>query len=159
LKTQLLGGIARISSLVFHCETYHTLYLATDTPISNHNGALDVLETSITEVYSQSLLFLGFILQCDHSWSNAITAPFKLGDMDKYIQGLVESGDKLEHAASNCDKHGNHGSRVMITELHKLGKDFVQLRLNEAARLREIQYVWIPPPTITRNLLFLRNLT
>ncbi|PMD67612.1 WD40 repeat-like protein, partial [Hyaloscypha bicolor E] len=140
LKAQMLSAISRISSLVFYCESYYTLYLASDTSLSNHESALNELEASITEVYSQSLLCLGFIFQHGRSWNNAITAPFKLGDMDKYTQGLVESGNKLEHAASYCDKHGNHESRLMIVKLHELAKDFLQLRLDDAERLKAVQY-------------------
>jgi hypothetical protein len=84
---------------------------------------LNTLETSIVQAYVKSLLFLGFAIQRQRSKIKVVDAPFKLGDMEKYVTGLLESGDQLAQAADNCEKHCNYLNRTTVKELRDLSEE------------------------------------
>jgi hypothetical protein len=92
---------------------------------------LKALEKSLIQVYAKSLLLLGFAIQRQRSWSKFVDAPFKLGDVDKYVKGLVESGSQLAQAADNCEKHCSLLNRSAIKELSDLAKESHQAILDQ----------------------------
>jgi hypothetical protein len=134
LKSQLLGGIATVTSLVLQCDTYQELYILPDPAIRPPKDALDALETFIVQAYANSLLFLGFAIQRQRSRTRAIDAPFKLDGVEKYVKILVESGDQLAQAAENCEKH-------RVKELHELVEEFRQVVQAQAVQLRELREI------------------
>ena len=81
------------------------------------------LETSIVRAYAKSQLFLGFAIQRQRSWSKALNAPFKLDDVSKYVERLVESGDQLALAADNCEKQCSYLNRAAVKNLRDLAKE------------------------------------
>ena len=97
--------------------------MAPDPTLRPPPDILSTLETSIVQAYANSLLFLGFAIQCQRSWSKAVDAPFKLGDVDKFVKGLAESGDKLVQAADNCERHCNYLDRTRVIELRNLTEE------------------------------------
>ena len=77
----------------------------------------------MVQAYAKSLLFLGFAIQRQRSKIKAVDAPFKLGDMEKYVIGLLESGDQLAQAAENCERHCNYLNRTTVKELRGLAEE------------------------------------
>jgi hypothetical protein len=102
---------------------YQQLYIAPDPTLRPPKDVLDTLETSIVQAYVKSLLFLGFAIQRQRSKIKVVDAPFKLGDMEKYVTGLLESGDQLAQAADNCEKHCNYLNRTTLKELRDLAEE------------------------------------
>ncbi|RYP62420.1 hypothetical protein DL770_009595 [Monosporascus sp. CRB-9-2] len=137
LRSQLLGGIGKVTSLVLQCDTYQQLYMSPAPTLRLPEDVMDALETSIVQSCSRSLLFLGFAIQRQRSWSRAVDAPFKLSDVDKCAKSLVESGGQLAQAADNCEKHCNYlnhgalkGLRDFAVESHQGILDQTTLTLN-----------------------------
>ena len=97
--------------------------MAPDPTLRLPEDVLDALEKSIVQAYAKSLLFLGFAIQRQRSKIKAVDAPFKLGDMEKYVKGLLESGDQLAQAADNCEKHCNYLNRTTVKELRDLAEE------------------------------------
>jgi hypothetical protein len=97
--------------------------MAPDPTLRPPGDVLDTLETSIVQAYAKSLLFLGFAIQRQRSKIKVIDAPFKLGDMEKYVAGLLESGDQLAQAADSCEKHCNYLNRNTVKELRDLAEE------------------------------------
>ncbi|KAK3946985.1 hypothetical protein QBC32DRAFT_386543 [Pseudoneurospora amorphoporcata] len=81
--------------------------------------------------YAKSLLFLGFAIQRQRSWSRFVDASFKYSDIDKYIGGLLESGSQLAQAADDCEKHCNLLNRSTVNELHNVAKELRQEILDQ----------------------------
>ena len=97
--------------------------MAPDPTLRPPEDVLDTLETSIIQAYAKSLLFLGFAIQRQRSKIKVVDAPFKLDDMEKYVTGLLESGDQLAQAADNCEKHCNYLNRTTVKELRDLAEE------------------------------------
>jgi len=97
--------------------------MAPDPTLRLPEDVLDALEKSIVQAYAKSLLFLGFAIQRQRSKIKAVDAPFKLGDMEKYVKGLLESGDQLAQAADNCEKYCNYLNRATVKELRDLAEE------------------------------------
>jgi hypothetical protein len=97
--------------------------MAPDPTLQPPEDVLDTLETSIVQAYAKSLLFLGFAIHRQRSKIKMVDAPFKLGDMEKYVTGLLESGDQLAQAADNCEKHCNYLNRTTVKELRGLAEE------------------------------------
>ncbi|EGZ76219.1 hypothetical protein NEUTE2DRAFT_161157 [Neurospora tetrasperma FGSC 2509] len=131
LKSQLLGGIAKVTSLVLQCHTYRRLYIESDLTLQLPENVSSALETSIIQAYAKSLLFLGFTIQRQRSWSKFVDASFKHSDIDKCIGGLLESGSQLAQAADDCEKHCNLLNRSTVNELHNIAKELRQEILDQ----------------------------
>lgn len=93
---------------------------------------MDALEEAIVQAYARSLLFLGFAIQRQRSWTKAIDAPFKLGDMEGYVKGLAENGDQLAQAVDSCEKHCNSLDRSRVKELLSLAEESRQAMQDQA---------------------------
>ncbi|KAJ4401662.1 hypothetical protein N0V85_005470 [Neurospora sp. IMI 360204] len=138
LKSQLLGGIAKVTSLVLQCDTYRRLYIEPDPTLQPPENVSSALETSIVQAYAKSLLFLGFTIQRQRSRSRFVDAPFKHGDIDKYAGGLLESGRQLAQAADDCEKHCNLLNRSAVNELRNLAEESRQAILDQTALVLNI---------------------
>ncbi|KAH6889960.1 hypothetical protein B0T10DRAFT_365361, partial [Thelonectria olida] len=123
LRSQIIFGLAKVTSLVLQCDTYRRLYIAPDPDLRPPEKVLGPLEGSIVHAYVKSLLFLGFAVQRQQSKSTLVSAPFKLGDVETYVKNLVESGDQLAQAADNCEKQCSHQNRANLEELLKTAKE------------------------------------
>jgi hypothetical protein len=132
LQSQLVDGVVKVTSLVLQCDTYQELYIPPDLTIRPPQAILDALETVIVQAYVKSLLFLGFAIQRQRSRTKVIDAPFLLGDVEKYIKSLVESGEQLAQAADNCEKHCNHLDRSWVKELRGLAAESRPAMRNQA---------------------------
>jgi hypothetical protein len=132
LQSQLVDGIVKVTSLVLQCDTYQELYITPDLTIRPPKAVLDALEAAIVQAYVKSLLFLGFAIQRQRSRTKVIDAPFILGDVEKYIKSLVESGEQLAQAADNSEKHCNHLDRSWVKELRGLAAESRQAMRNQA---------------------------
>jgi len=132
LQSQLVDGIVKVTSLVLQCDTYQELYTPPDLTIRPPKAVLDALETAIVQAYVNSLLFLGFAIHRQRSRTKVIDALFILGDVEKYIKSLVESGDQLAQAADNCEKHCSHLDRSWVKELRGLAAESRQAMRNQA---------------------------
>jgi hypothetical protein len=97
--------------------------MAPDPTLRPPEDVLDTLETSIVQAYAKSLLFLGFAIQRQRSKIKVVDASFKLSDMEKYVTGLLQSGDQLAQAADNCEKHCNYLNRTTVKELRGLAEE------------------------------------
>ncbi|KAJ4361138.1 hypothetical protein N0V85_009435, partial [Neurospora sp. IMI 360204] len=138
LKSQLLGGIVKVTSLVLQCDTYRRLYIKPDPTLQPPENVSSALETSIVQAYAKSLLFLGFAIQRQRSRSRFVDAPFKHGDIDKYAGGLLESGRQLAQAADDCEKHCNLLNRSAVNELRNLAEESRQAILDQTALVLNI---------------------
>jgi hypothetical protein len=120
MSSEITFGLAKVTTLVFQCSIYQTLYTASKGSVESQD-VLRQLEETIAEVYVQSLLFLGFAVQ--QSGGNHFTAVFKLDDMETHNQNLLDIGEKLSRAAENCEKFSSHQNRQSISEILQLAKD------------------------------------
>ena len=97
--------------------------MAPDPSLRPPKDVLYTLETSIVYAYAKSLLFFGFVIQCQQSESKWINAPFKLGSMEEYVKSLSDSGDRLAQAADNCEKQCSYLNRSTVKGLHDLAEE------------------------------------
>jgi hypothetical protein len=121
--SQLLGGIAKVTSLVLQCDTYQRLYMAPGLTTRPPKEILDTLEKSIIQAYAISLLFLGFVIQRQRSLGRVLDASFKLGAVEGHVKSLSESGEQLTRIADNCEKHCNYSNRAAVDALRQLATD------------------------------------
>lgn len=52
-----------------------------------------------------------------------VSAPFKLNEVESYIESLQESGDQLSRAADDCEKQCNLQNRTGVKELLRYAKE------------------------------------
>jgi len=97
--------------------------MAPDPSLRPPGDVLHTLETSIVYAYAKSLLFFGFVIQCQQSKSKWVDAPFKLGSIEEYVKSLSDSGDRLAQAADNCKKQCNYLNRSTVKGLHDLAEE------------------------------------
>ncbi|KAM0475148.1 hypothetical protein ACHAPX_007283, partial [Trichoderma viride] len=82
LRSQIIFGLAKVTSLVLQCDMYRQLYMAPDPTLRRREDFLLPLETSIVQAYVKSLLFLGFAIQRQGGKNSVVSAPWKLGKME-----------------------------------------------------------------------------
>ena len=114
------------------CDTYQQLYVASDPTLRPPKDVLDALETAIVRAYAECLLFLGFTIQRQRSWTKAVNAPFRLGDVERYVKGLGEKEDQLARAADSCERHCNRLDRSWVKELLGLAEESRQAMRDQA---------------------------
>ncbi|RFU31703.1 hypothetical protein B7463_g4630, partial [Scytalidium lignicola] len=139
LKSQLIGGIANVTSLTLQCDTYCDIYLKSPSSTSQLSAkVVDKLKKAVVQAYTSSLLFLSFAIHRQRSWSRAVDAAFKLEDVHSYIRRVQESEDRLYKAADDCEKHCNHQNMDRVKQLqqlaiesHEITKDVKQLLVNQ----------------------------
>ncbi|ORY72165.1 uncharacterized protein BCR38DRAFT_360285 [Pseudomassariella vexata] len=140
LKSRLLNGIASVTSLVLQCHTYQHLYIAPEPKLQPPKDTLSALEASIVQAYARSLLFLSFAIKHKRSRSRIVDTPFRLGDTDEHVKGIIESGDQLARAADNCEKHCNHQNRATVKELLGFAAELRRVAHDQKAFVNQISY-------------------
>ncbi|KAH7187153.1 hypothetical protein DER44DRAFT_680937 [Fusarium oxysporum] len=123
LRSQIIIGLAKVTSLILQCDTYRRIYMAPDPALRPPADILDLLETSIVQTYVKSLLFLGFAIHRQGSKSRMVSAPFKMNEVESYIESLQESGDQLSRAADNCETQCSLQNRTGVKELLSYAKE------------------------------------
>ncbi|KAH7186341.1 hypothetical protein DER44DRAFT_754408 [Fusarium oxysporum] len=127
LRSQIIFGLAKVTSLILQCDTYRRIYMAADPTLRPPADILDLLETCIVQTYVKSLLFLGFAIHRQGSKSRMVSAPFKMNEVESYIESLQESGDQLSRAADNCEKQCSLQDRAGVKELLSYAKESHQI--------------------------------
>ncbi|KAF5269000.1 hypothetical protein FOXYS1_92 [Fusarium oxysporum] len=138
LRSQIIVGLAKVTSLILQCDTYRRIYMAPDITLRPPADILDLLEKSIVQTYVKSLLFLGFAIHRQVSKSRMVSAPFKMNEVESYIESLQESGDQLSQAADNCEKQCNLQNRTGVKELLKYAKESHQIMQAHSVLLMDI---------------------
>ncbi|SCO92739.1 related to WD40-repeat protein (notchless protein) [Fusarium oxysporum] len=138
LRSQIIFGLAKVTSLIFQCDTYRRIYMAPDPTLRPPADILDLLETSIVHTYVKSLLFLGFAVDRQGSKSRLVSAPFKMNEVESYIESLQESGDQLSRAADNCEKQCSLQNRAGVKELLSYAKESHQIMQAHSVLLMDI---------------------
>ncbi|KAH7459866.1 Vegetative incompatibility protein [Fusarium oxysporum f. sp. matthiolae] len=138
LKSQIIFGLAKVTSLILQCDTYRRIYMAPDPALRPPADNLDLLETSIVQTYVKSLLFLGFAIHRQGSKSRMVCAPFKMNEVESYIESLQESGDQLSQAADNCEKQCSLQNRAGVEELLSYAKESHQIMQANSVLLMDI---------------------
>ncbi|ESU15454.1 hypothetical protein FGSG_08955 [Fusarium graminearum PH-1] len=138
LRSQIIFGLAKVTSLILQCDTYRRIYLTLDPTLRPAADILDLLETSIVHSYVNSLLFLGFAIHRQGSRSRMVSAPFKLNEVESYIESLQESGDQLSRAADDCEKQCNLQNRTGVKELLRYAKESHQSMQTHSVLLMDI---------------------
>ncbi|KNB04564.1 hypothetical protein FOXG_06625 [Fusarium oxysporum f. sp. lycopersici 4287] len=123
---------------VLVCDTYRRIYMARDPALRPPADILDLLETSIVQTYATSLLFLGFAIHLQGSRSRTVSAPFKMNEVESYIESLQESGDQLSQAADNCEKNCSLQNRAGVKELLSYAKESHQIMQAHSVLLMDI---------------------
>ncbi|KAG5802409.1 hypothetical protein H9Q74_013589 [Fusarium xylarioides] len=85
IKSQIIFGLAKVTSLTLQCDTYRRIYMAADPSVQPPAEILDLLEKSIVQAYVKSLLFLGFAIHRQGSKSRMASAPFKIDEMESVL--------------------------------------------------------------------------
>ncbi|KAJ4076770.1 hypothetical protein NW756_012779 [Fusarium oxysporum] len=127
LRSQIIFGLAKVTSLILQCDAYQRIYMAADPTLRPPADILDLLETSIVQTYVKSLLFLGFAIHRQGSKSRMVSAPFKMNEVESYIESLHESGDQLSQAADSCEKQCSLQNRAGVKELLSYAKESHQI--------------------------------
>jgi hypothetical protein len=129
LRSQIIFGLAKATSLILQCDNYQRIYMATDPALRPpaEVEVLGVLESSIVHAYVNSLLFFSFSIDRQESKSRTIAAPFKMNVMESYIESLRESGDRLSQAADDCGKQCSVQNRTGVEELLKCARESRQV--------------------------------
>ncbi|KAF6525344.1 hypothetical protein HZS61_011139 [Fusarium oxysporum f. sp. conglutinans] len=138
IRSQIIVGLAKVTSLILQCDTYRRIYMAPDITLRPPADILDLLEKSIVQTYVKSLLFLGFAIHRQGSKSRMVSAPFKMNELESYIESLQESGDQLSQAADNCEKQCNLQNRTGVKELLKYAKESHQIMQAHSVLLMDI---------------------
>ncbi|KNB04574.1 hypothetical protein FOXG_06634 [Fusarium oxysporum f. sp. lycopersici 4287] len=138
LRSQIIFGLAKVTSLILQCDTYRRIYMARDPALRPPADILDLLETSIVQTYATSLLFLGFAIHLQGSRSRTVSAPFKMNEVESYIESLQESGDQLSQAADNCEKNCSLQNRAGVKELLSYAKESHQIMQAHSVLLMDI---------------------
>ncbi|EXA30335.1 hypothetical protein FOVG_18262 [Fusarium oxysporum f. sp. pisi HDV247] len=138
LRSQIIFGFAKVTSLILQCDTYRRIYMAPDPALRPPADILDLLETSIVQTYVRSLLFLGFAIHRQGSKSCMVSAPFKMDEVESYIGSLQESGDQLSRAADNCEKQCSLQNRAGVKELLSYAKESHQIMQAHSVLLMDI---------------------
>ncbi|KAF5970223.1 atypical ALPHA kinase [Fusarium coicis] len=138
LRSQIIVGLAKVTSLILQCDTYRRIYMASDPTLRPPADILDLLETSIVQTYLKSLLFLGFAISRQGSKSRMVSAPFKMNEVESYIESLQESGDQLSRAADNCEKQCSLQNRAGVEELLSCAKESHQIMQAHSVLLMDI---------------------
>ncbi|RKK63627.1 Vegetative incompatibility protein HET-E-1 [Fusarium oxysporum] len=138
IRSQIIVGLAKVTSLILQCDTYRRIYMAPDITLRPPADILDLLEKSIVQTYVKSLLFLGFAIHRQGSKSRMVSAPFKMNEVESYIESLQESGDQLSQAADNCEKQCNLQNRTGVKELLKYAKESHQIMQAHSVLLMDI---------------------
>ncbi|KAM5359025.1 hypothetical protein ACJA88_015235 [Fusarium oxysporum] len=137
-RSQIIFGLAKVTSLILQCDTYRRIYMAPDPTLRPPADILDLLEMSIVQTYVKSLLFLGFAIHRQGSKSRMVSAPFKMNEVESYIENLQESGDQLSQAADNCEKQCNLHNRTGVEELLRYAKESHQIMQAHSILLMDI---------------------
>ncbi|SCO92770.1 related to WD40-repeat protein (notchless protein) [Fusarium oxysporum] len=138
LKSQIIFGLAKVTSLILQCDTYRRVYMAADPTLRPPADILDLLETSIVQTYVKSLLFLGFATHRQGSKSRMASAPFKINEVESFIESLQKSGDQLSRAADYCEKQCNLQNRTGVEELLRYAKESHQIMQTHSVLLIDI---------------------
>ncbi|RYC79037.1 hypothetical protein BFJ63_vAg18086 [Fusarium oxysporum f. sp. narcissi] len=138
LKSQIIFGLAKVTSLILQCNAYRRIYMAPDPTLRPPADILDLLETSIVQTYAKSLLFLGFAIHRQGSKSRMVSAPFKMNEVESYIESLQESGDQLSRATDNCEKQCSLQNRAGAKELLSYAKESHQIMQAHSVLLMDI---------------------
>ncbi|CAG2000199.1 unnamed protein product [Fusarium graminearum] len=136
LRSQIVFGLAKATSLILQCDTYRRIYMAADPVLRPPAGVLGLLETCIVHTYINSLLFLGFSVDRQKS---KIPAPFKMNKMESYIGSLEESGDQLSQAADKCEKQCSLQNRMGVEKLLKCAQESRQVMETQTGLLLDIR--------------------
>jgi WD40 repeat protein len=139
LTSQIIFGLAKVTSLILQCDTYRRIYIVPDPTLRPPMNILDLLETSIVQTYAKSLLFLGFAIDRQGSKSRMVSAPFKMNEVESYIESLQESGDQLSRVADNCEKHCSLQNRMGVEELLRYAKESHQIMQAHSVLLMDIR--------------------
>ncbi|RKK77386.1 Vegetative incompatibility protein HET-E-1 [Fusarium oxysporum] len=138
LRSQIIFGLAKVTSLILQCDTYRRIYMAADPTLRPPADILDLLETSIVQTYIKSLLFLGFAIHRQGSKSRMASALFNINEVESYIESLQESGDQLSLAADSCEKQCSLQNRAGVKELLSYAKESNQIMLAHSVLLMDI---------------------
>ncbi|RKL13873.1 Vegetative incompatibility protein HET-E-1 [Fusarium oxysporum] len=138
LRIQIIFGLAKVASLILQCDTYRRIYMAPDPALRPPADILDLLETSVVHTYVKSLLFLGFAIDRQGSKGRMVSAPFKMNEVESYIESLQGSGDQLSRAADNCEKQCSLQNRVGVEELLSYAKESHQIMQAHSLLLMDI---------------------
>ncbi|KAF7557010.1 hypothetical protein G7Z17_g1025 [Cylindrodendrum hubeiense] len=130
LRGQIIFTIAKVTSLVLQCDIYQRLYTAPEPSLRPPNEFLRPLEASIVGAYTQSLLLLGFVVKHQRSRGKTIRAPFKLADIEDFINRLAEKEEQLARAADNCEKYCNFANRATNEDLLRIAEESCELLFN-----------------------------
>ncbi|EXA29912.1 Atypical/ALPHA protein kinase [Fusarium oxysporum f. sp. pisi HDV247] len=138
LRSQIIVGLTKVTSLILQCDTYRRIYMAHDLTLRPPTDILDLLETSIVQTYVRSLLFLGFVVDCQGSKSRMVSAAFKINKAESYIESLQQSGDQLSQAADNCETQCSLQNRAGVKELLSYAKESHQIMQAHSVLLIDI---------------------
>ncbi|KAM0346961.1 hypothetical protein ACHAP4_011568 [Fusarium culmorum] len=138
LKSQIIFGLAKVTSLILQCDTYRRIYMVPDPTLRPPADILDLLEKSIVQTYVKSLLFLGFAIHRQGSKSCMVSAPFKMNEVESYIESLQESEDQLSQAADNCEKQCSLQNRAGAKELLSYAKESHKIMQAHSVLLMDI---------------------
>ncbi|KAG7428808.1 Vegetative incompatibility protein HET-E-1 [Fusarium oxysporum f. sp. raphani] len=138
LRSQIIVGLTKVTSLILQCDTYRRIYMAHDLTLRPPADILDLLETSIVQTYVRSLLFLGIAVDCQGSKSRMVSAAFKINKAESYIESLQQSGDQLSQAADNCETQCSLQNRAGVKELLSYAKESHQIMQAHSVLLIDI---------------------
>ncbi|KAJ4254492.1 hypothetical protein NW762_010091 [Fusarium torreyae] len=132
LKTRLLEGISRVTSLFLNCNLYLRLYLDPDLKSAEvpSLGVLENLKSAIVEIYSCSVEFLGYSVRQQKQTHRRLTAPFQLDTIADYVVKLEKLAQQLLQAGDLCEKSCSFKDRAATRELLSAAKDLKQTLLN-----------------------------
>ncbi|KAL7933645.1 hypothetical protein V8C35DRAFT_303492 [Trichoderma chlorosporum] len=119
LNTQILGGLACVSSLLLQCSMYQGLYLTSNSISGGVKEALESLEDSIVASYANSMFFLGF-LYSQRKRSMAIMAPFLIDKVEKKVKSFDESSRQLTKCADDCERFCSSQQNTSFQKLFEL---------------------------------------
>ncbi|KAH6977823.1 hypothetical protein EDB82DRAFT_502657 [Fusarium venenatum] len=138
LRSQIMFGLAKVTSLILQCDTYRRVYTASGPTLQPPAEILEVLEASVVQTYTKSLLFLGFAYQRQQSKMAIASAPFRVGEVESYIESLQESGNRLSQAADYCEKQCSLQNRTKVKELLGCAKESHHIMQTHSVLLMDI---------------------
>jgi len=124
MRSDILAGLAKVTSLLVQCDTYQELYMTPDPSLRPSAEILARLKSSVVQTYTKSQAFLAFVTKSRQSGLRPIHALWKLEDVQGHIGALSESERLLQKFAEDCERQCNLTSRSNIGELLKLASDF-----------------------------------
>ncbi|KAI0972635.1 hypothetical protein F4678DRAFT_46057 [Xylaria arbuscula] len=153
LRSQLLATLTIVASLFVQCDRYQQLYFTPDPALRPREDAMESLKSSIVQAYATSQLFLSFNLRQQRKKTGHLTAVFKVGEVESYVNELSKCGEKLLEAAEFCENCCNFSNRSSVLELLEIAKashrgiqDQIQIvldRIDDKERTQLLE--WISP--------------